>query len=262
MYPYELFMGIHLYGVCIAVGLLLCFGVLYFCAKKLSYHESLTDFIFYAAIASIAGGFFSAAVFQGFYNYLDDPSQGFSLTGGITFIGGLIGGVIIFISAYFIFRKKIKGNIIDIFGVGPCCITIAHSLGRIGCLFAGCCHGKFLGTSKVAGGIYMDGTFGWGYYVPTQLYEAIFLFILFAVLIILLLKFKFKHNMSVYLIAYGIFRFVIEYFRADERGSFIGNISPSQFWSILMVVAGIGLIFFVNYLLKKQKPTETQNEKV
>ena len=58
------------------------------------------------------------------------------------------------------------------------------------------------------------------------------------------------------MIAYGIFRFFIEYLRNDDRGGFIPGISPSQFWSILMVVLGVGLIFLVEYLWKKRKQTE------
>ena len=58
--------------------------------------------------------------------------------------------------------------------------------------------------------------------------------------------------MSVYLIAYGIFRFFNEYLRADDRGEFVGGISPSQFWSILMVVIGVGLIFLLKWLFKKR----------
>jgi phosphatidylglycerol:prolipoprotein diacylglycerol transferase len=54
--------------------------------------------------------------------------------------------------------------------------------------------------------------------------------------------------MSVYLIAYGIFRFLIEFVRDDERGQLLGFISPSQFWSILMIGLGIGLYFLVDKL--------------
>ena len=69
--------------------------------------------------------------------------------------------------------------------------------------------------------------------------------------------------MSVYLICYGIFRFCIEFLRDDSRGALVGGISPSQFWSIIMVVAGIGLIFLVEWLYKKypqEKIQQTEEE--
>ena len=91
------------------------------------------------------------------------------------------------------------------------------------------------------------------YHLPTQLYEAIFLFIIFGIMSLLVLKKDFKYNMPVYLIAYGIWRFFLEFIRDDDRGSFIGNISPSQFWSIVMLAIGVALIFLINYIYKNKK---------
>ena len=91
--------------------------------------------------------------------------------------------------------------------------------------------------------------------------QAIFLFVLSAVLILLLFKFKSKDTMAIYLVSYGIWRFIIEYFRDDYRGSFIPGLSPSQFWSILMVIGGIAFFFIYRYFDKKiedkQKETQT-----
>ena len=259
MYPYDLlptvdFLDVRLYGIMIALGLLACFFVLFFFGKKKGYSDNYLDFIFYTAIVSIVLGFLSAALFQAFYNYLDNPQGGFRLGGGITFIGGLIGGATTFLTIYFLFRKKLSVSIYDFMNFAPPCILIAHAFGRVGCLFAGCCHGEYLGANPVFGGLFMKGESGWGYYVPTQLYEALFLFILFGVTLFLTMKKDFKHNLSLYISSYGLFRFIIEFFRADDaRGQFIGSLSPSQFWSILMIVAGIGLVFFVEFVVKKKK---------
>lgn len=256
MYPDKLIPGlnVNLYGIMIAIGLLACFGVLFYYSKRKGNDPRFTDFVFYNGVFSIAFGFFSAALFQSFYNYLDNPEAGFRFGSGITFIGGLIGGVASFLLIYFLFRKHAHGKLTDILGVATCCILIAHAFGRLGCLFAGCCHGEYLGTKPVFGGIYMrPGNAVAGYYVPIQLYEALFLFIMFGVCSYLLLKKDFKHNLSLYLICYGIFRFVNEFFRTDSRGQFIGSLSPSQFWSIVMVIAGVGLIFLLEYIYKKRK---------
>ncbi len=260
MYPNDLlpsidFLDVRFYGIMIAIGLLACFFVLFYFGKKKGYSEKYLDFIFYTAIASIGIGFLSASLFQSFYNYLENPAKGFKLGSGITFIGGLIGGAGTFLIIYAIFRKTLEYSIFDFISFAPCCILIAHAFGRIGCLFAGCCHGEFLGTEYVFGGIKMLGGEGWGYYVPTQLYEALFLFIVFGISLYLVMKKDFKHNLSIYLISYGVFRFIIEIFRDDARGKFIGNLSPSQFWSIVMVIIGVGLIFLVNYHFKKHEST-------
>ena len=253
--------NIHWYGVMIAVGIAFCFFVLTYYSKKLKIDERFVDFIFYNGFVSIALGFFSAALFQAFYNYLDNPEEGFKIGSGITFIGGLIGGSLCFLAVYFLLRKKLKGRLLDAISMIPCCIAIAHAFGRLGCLFAGCCHGKYLGVQAVTGGIRMYGNNGWGYYVPTQLYEAIFLFLLFALFTFLLFKFGFRRNLELYFILYGIFRFAIEYFRADDRGQFVGSISPSQFWSILMVVLGASLWVIMTLWEKKYYKTVAGSEK-
>ena len=255
MYPKKILGIFHLYGIMIAVGILACFFVLTLCGKKFKIQEKFIDFVYFNGIAAIALGFGAAALFQATYNYIENPANGFDLKSGITFIGGLIGGVIAFLGGYAIFRKRYKSRVTDILSIAPCCILIAHAFGRIGCFFAGCCHGA---ETDAWYGIYMyASSFGkYAKVVPTHLFEAIFLFALFAICFILLWKKKFRYNLSVYLIAYGIFRFFIEYLRNDDRGGFIPGISPSQFWSILMVVLGVGLIFLVEYLWKKRKQTE------
>ena len=83
--------------------------------------------------------------------------------------------------------------------------------------------------------------------LPTQLIETIFLLSLFGVLF--LIK---KYQFPLYIIGYGTFRFIIEFFRSDNRGSVAIGISPSQLLSILIVVAGIGLIFVYTILNKKK----------
>ena len=74
----------------------------------------------------------------------------------------------------------------------------------------------------------------------------------------LILKKNFKHNLSLYLIAYGVFRFLIEYVRCDDRGELVGFITPSQFWSVLMVFAGVAILFVMKHILVKA----AQNEKI
>ena len=187
MLPQKIFGLFYMYGLMIAVGIFACFGLLFYFGKKKRIEEKFIDFVFYNEVVAIAVGFGSAALFQGVYNYIENPEKGFSLTGGITFIGGLIGGVVSFLIGYSLFRKKFKTRLVDVVSFFPCCILIAHAFGRVGCFFAGCCYGKptdsWLGVKfpKLSYKVY-----------PTQLYEAIFLFILFAICMLLYWKKKFK----------------------------------------------------------------------
>lgn len=246
------------YGVCIAIGILCCFIMLTVYAKKKNVDEKITDFVFYNAIISIAVGFFSATIFQSVYNYLENPSNGFEF-GGMTFLGGLIGGVATFLIIYYAtknnVRKNYKGTLSDLMPIVPSCITIAHAFGRLGCLCAGCCYGiKQDGFPGLWMQVSENGHAVWGYYLPTQLYEALFLFALCAVLTYLAYTNKYKKptdNMAIYLIAYGVWRFALEFLRADDRGQYIGVLSPSQFWSVLMVLIGAFMLFALPKILKR-----------
>ncbi len=247
MLPGELFLGIHMYGLMIGVGIVCCFLLLMYFFKKMNIKVKFSDFIFYNGIASIVFGFFSASFFQSFYNFLEDPSAGFVLGENITFLGGLIGGAACFLLVYLIFRNKYENKLIDVLTIIPIGITAAHGFGRVGCFFAGCCHG-----------IPTDSIFGvqfpkFGYKVfPTQIYEALFLFILCGVMCLLFIKKKYQYNMSLYMLCYGIFRFFLEYLRGDDRGSLIPGLTPSQFLSVLMVIASVGIYFLTKYLLKRR----------
>ena len=95
--------------------------------------------------------------------------------------------------------------------------------------------------------------------IPVQLLESIFLLVLAGVMALLYFKFRFNCNFGVYCTAYGVWRFVIEFFRVDERGGFIPGLTPSQFWCIVMVLLGIGYFFLYKYVLKnKMKHPELQ----
>ena len=79
--------------------------------------------------------------------------------------------------------------------------------------------------------------------LPVQLYEALFLAALFAVLVMLFQKGK--NTMSIYLIAYAVWRFFAEYMRADERGdTLISALSPSQLICIPMLLIGVIILYF------------------
>jgi phosphatidylglycerol:prolipoprotein diacylglycerol transferase len=106
---------------------------------------------------------------------------------------------------------------------------------------------------------------GWQKVVPVQLFEAIFLFALSAVLFFLFFKrAKMPKNerkgiwmlpfLPVYAIVYGVWRFLVEYVRGDDRGaSGISFLSPSQLTAILLIVVGVAYILFVFYRVKAEK---------
>ena len=140
-------------------------------------------------------------------------------------------------------------------------MVLAHAFGRIGCFFAGCCFGipteSFLGVMFHSGHsvhVYQDQAV-----LPTQLFEAAFLFVLF----VLMNKVEVIKNKEIetYLIGYGIWRIIIEFFRGDDRGVFLSLFSteynefptPAQIISVFMILGGI-------YLLYKQRDAKNIEE--
>ena len=266
MYPDSLFsifgVDIDLYSICILVGIIACFIFTYFAMKRSGFSSTARDTILLIGIIAIALGFMFGVFVQSIYDYIANPDAGFHITGKMTFLGGLLGGVIVYLGLYFLyvyvinprlkennfFKSDMNKGVWELLRFVPISITLAHGFGRIGCFFAGCC-----------GGVHTDSWIGMQFpgeaekVVPTQLLEAIFLFVISAVMILLYFKYSFKYNMTVYLIGYGVWRFIIEYFRGDvvERGQFVPGLTPSQFWSILMVIGGVVFFFLYRYFDKK-----------
>ncbi|MCR5491157.1 MAG: prolipoprotein diacylglyceryl transferase [Bacilli bacterium] len=212
------------------------------------------DKIFYLEMllaAAILLGLIGAYVVQNLYDLIADPAH-YAWQWKSTFFGGAIFGVGGFVLLYFIFvRKKYPEGLGKIFVIAPAAIALAHGFGRIGCFLEGCCYGI---ESDAWYAMYfpsLDKTV-----IPTQLFEAIFLFVLAATLILIAFKKQSLLTIPVYAIGYGVWRFLIEFLRDDDRGSFLPGLSPSQFWALLLALAGIG--FLVYLLIRKRKAAQAQ----
>lgn len=262
MYPYLLFGIISLYDLFLTVGVLLAF----FLGDKMGimrgFTVALQKILIWAALVGILFGLFGAVFFQAVYNWIETGAFAITKNTGMTFYGGLIFGVASFLAVWFLAgRKKCKdgeekkqfGTIADI---AACLIPMAHGFGRLGCLTAGCCHGA---ETDAWYGINMWSGSEWVRYVPIQLFEAIFLFALSGVLFWLFFKKFGKESknrvplLPVYAIVYGVWRFFIEYARADHRGkTVLSFLTPSQLVAVIMIVAGIAY-FCVWYMQKRKK---------
>lgn len=170
------------------------------------------------------------------------------LLSGFTYYGGLIGALI----GMLIYLKKYKLPVLPYADLIAPSIALAHAIGRIGCFLVGCCYG--CETDSVIGITFthaIGGAPSGIKLVPTQLIESSCNFLLCALLLLYARsKPRGGRIIAVYLIGYGIIRFVIEFFRADYRGE-IWVLSISQYISILAILGGIILFF------KKNKNPET-----
>lgn len=246
MYP-KLFGFLDSYVLMIILGVAAAFFVVifYLIKKCKAQRNEIIDILLCAIVAVLAGVIF-ACLFENLYEFIQDPKT-YKWTWGLTFYGGLFGGVAAFLLMYFFFYKRHHDGIIKkILICAPAAITVAHAIGRIGCFLDGCCYGKptdsWIGVKfpHLAEKV-----------IPTQLIEAIFLFLLFAILMVLIFVLNFRYTFPVYMISYAIFRFIIEFYRGDERGAFIGIFSPSQIWCMILFAGGIALIFIYKYVIFK-----------
>ena len=257
MYPDFLIADkyVTLYGIMIAVGIVFCILLLRFFGKRDKIDQKFLDFVELNGYVSIAIGFGVAYLYQVVYNAISSGHLDFH-DGGLTFLGGLIGGVVTFLIIYNIMKKKYNTRIASILPIAPICITIAHAFGRIGCFFAGCCYGKIADPNDFFYFTAVKFKYLSGVRYPTNLFEAIFLFILCGVMAILLLKKHFKYTFLIYLPAYGIWRFFIEFLRDDDRGQIFPGVTwltPSQFYALIMIIGTVPLYFFMRYLFKEDE---------
>jgi phosphatidylglycerol:prolipoprotein diacylglycerol transferase len=239
---FELFgLSVHAYGFFIALGYLSSLVIIFYLAHKRSLPSGpLFDLAFLAIISGIIG----ARVFFIFINldyYKQFPGEIFYIwKGGLVFYGGLIFAIPT-CALYIRLRKLQLWKNLDL--LAPA-LAIGHAFGRIGCLGAGCCHGSAcewpwavrLNTDLV------DPILRNVPLHPTQLYEALSLFILSGGLIYLILRKKLLPGVvaCVYFIAYALIRILVETLRGDQIRGFVIEawLSTSQFISILLFFVG------------------------
>jgi phosphatidylglycerol:prolipoprotein diacylglycerol transferase len=235
---------VYSYGFCIAIGAILGFYYMYREGKKrfgVTFDQSNNLFILLVVAAIVGGKIF--LIFEKPSYYFSNPSQLFSGSGFVFF-----GSLLFTIPVMLWYFKKIKVPVLGMLDVMAIVTCIVHGCGRIGCFMAGCCYGK--PTDSFLGVMFTDPTCQAEplntFLHPTQLYEAAVIFCIMIFLIILQTKKKFNGQVFLsYLIAYSIFRSVLELFRGDiERGFIIKNIlSNSQFISLLVIT--IAFYFYV-----------------
>lgn len=228
---YNLFVGIG-----IAIAMLFLQHQKAFNTKT----ENEKHTIHISLIISIISGFIGAFVFDAY-------SQNISLTFGnlkqigLTFLGGLLSGLMVLVVCLKVASLPVLQTLNFI--TTPFCI--AHFLGRLGCFMAGCCFGS--PTNSILGLTFPIDSLPHNHYQelikihPTQLYESAFLICLFAFLV----KLKTKNKFYLYILSYSIFRFTVEFIRADERGTVMDQniFSPSQIISLVIVISLTTLIF-------------------
>ena len=242
---------IYSYGMCIAIGAILASIYLSWQTRK-EYGTPLPvsrNLITCILLATIIGG--------KLFFFLEDPTRYFlnpaemlkNPGNGFVFYGSLIFGI----PTIMLFSKIMKIPVLGMLDIIALTALIVHGFGRLGCFFAGCCHG-----------LPHDGAFSIVFtnpvcqvgpdnlntpLYPTQLYSILLILAIGLVLLIVKKNKQFDGQLFyIYIGLYAIGRSVIEIFRGDyQRGFIIKNyVSYSQLISLLLLI-------LVGYLYRRER---------
>lgn len=228
---------IQSFGVMIAIGIILAFTVAMLRASESDINK---DALFDIGMLCVIGGMLGAKLLYIIieFNNLSITNWWQSIGEGFVLYGGIIGGAI----CAFLYCKNKKLSLLKYSDFILPSVAIAQGFGRIGCFLAGCCYGTPT-TSKI-GLIFPSNSMAPSGLIlfPTQIFSGAGDFLL----AFFLIKYAKRAGVEgmvtgLYLILYGIGRFIIEIFRGDPRGN-IGILSTSQFLSLISVTAGLILI--------------------
>ena len=237
MFPIFLKIGpitIYYYGIFVSLGVLLGYFICLREARRQGINTAaFFNVIFWTIVFSFIGAKFIYILIN-FREFIRQPLT--MIRTGFVFYGGIIFGLV----ALYLLTKKYSLNfrkIADILSLG---IPLSHALGRFGCFSYGCCYGK--PTDSFIGMLFPPdspaGSLGVKV-IHAQLIEAFFLILIFLILMNLKKNKRFEGQLFLYyLFLYCILRFIIEFFRGDERGGMF-FLSVSQFISIFVIILGV-----------------------
>jgi phosphatidylglycerol:prolipoprotein diacylglycerol transferase len=239
---------VYTYGVLLAAAYLLGLQLALKRAKARNLDSTrVMDLGIYIIISALVGAKLLLLVTD-FQTFKSNPGELLNLLreGGV-FYGGLIVAVVV--ALWYIRRVGLPlWTTCDVFAPG---IALGHVVGRFGCFFAGCCFGK---PTSVPWAITFTDPFaaanvGTPLNVPlhpTQLYEAGANFV---ILVFLLATEQFGRKFAgrtfwLYMLLYAVSRYVIEFYRGDERGN-VGPLSTSQFVSVILAPLAVAMLVYL-----------------
>ena len=293
MYPIAFHIGsfaVHWYGIFIGIGFLASFCLL----LKLKRYASLTtDQIYNISMIALFAGVIGARIFYVVQFWDQFRGRGILAIlnvheGGLVFYGGFI---LAFIAECLYAKwptvrrllglkekKSADGSeprkdisilaLLDV--LGPA-MALAHAFGRISCFMQGCCFGKpapngfplavqFPAGSPAAYRYPSILTDGSEPVFPVQLFESAGNVLMCIILLLLLRKRKYAGTIGgIYLILYGVMRFLIEFMRGDHTDSILG-LTPSQFIAVAIAIPGGIIVYLTARRLGRRQETKHAEE--
>lgn len=161
----------------------------------------------------------------------------------LTISGGmsLYGAIFLLPLCYWLGGRLFRRDLRHVFDVMTLCMISTLAFARINCIISGCCRGLLLPGSNVL-------------YWPTREAE-----MLFHIILLVLFARRLRRQEQpgtiypIYMMCYGIFRFIIEWFRAGN--ALFWGLHPAHFWSLLSVIIGWSI-----YTVQVQQSTFKKNK--
>ncbi len=236
---------IHSYGVFLVIAFLAGIFLGQKRAAKFGLtKENVLDASFWALILGILGAR-ALYIIQEWDHYSKDTSEIFKLQfDGLTSFGALIGGFLGFV----IWAKRAKKPVLSILDLMTACFLLGHPIGRLGCLFNGCCYG---GPCDVAWGVPVEGLLG--KYHPAQVYDGLMNLAALAILLLWERKnLKPGQSLGLFFVLHGLTRVIYEMWRAGTSSTTISGlpITEAQVAAGAMMIVGV-ILFLV---MGRRKP--------
>ena len=233
------FIHLKTYGACMAMGFIACWTLI----ERISKRKDLSNLLLSLMLSGVVGSRIAYVIEHWHSEFASRPQDIIRVDqGGLMFYGGLVLAIAVFF-AWCRIKKESPMALADLFCA---VIPLGHAFGRIGCFCYGCCYGR--DSQAWCAVVFPKFSPSWYEHghrmvpvLPTQLFEAAALLVLFALLISIYLRYR-RGTCAAYLAGYGVIRFCMEFFRGDPRAAFLG-LSIGQVISIALVVAGV-VIFF------------------
>lgn len=242
MYPVLFELGslkIYSWGFMLAIAVLIAiWGIGRLFDQEGYDRDAVFEMIILMVICGLIGAHAAYIIIYQWDAFLANPMMFFSIKNGIEgmiWYGGFIGGAIPFV--IYLYKKQMSfWKVADMFAPF---VALGYALVRIGCFLRGCCYGEI--TNSLFGVVFpaVDEFVRH----PTQLYSSLLNFILFAFLIWFYPRRSFSGQVFLlYLIGYGIYRFVVEFFR--ETVIFYGMFSLGQIYTLGLMAVALLLYFW------------------
>ncbi|MEB5964852.1 prolipoprotein diacylglyceryl transferase [Comamonas testosteroni] len=242
-------LAVHWYGITylVAFGLFLFLGTRrlhhppfkYMTGDRAWARKDVEDILFLGVLGVVVGGRIGYCLFYKPGYYLSHPLEILAVwQGGMSFHGGLLG----VIGSMIWFARSRKRNWLEVADFVAPCVPTGLAAGRIGNFINGELWGRFA-SAELPWAMVFPQSGSMLPRHPSQIYQFLMEGLLLFIILWLYARKERKPGQvaAVFLIGYGVFRFIAEYFR--EPDDFLGilslGMSMGQWLCLPMIVAGV-----------------------